>query len=289
MKSPTNINGNNLAAFLQNTTEFLMAELYTITLVDGTVLRYTSFDNSLTVLGNAFVSGTPQFTRTQVEEKIGLEVSEIKVSVYSLPTDLINGVPALQKIARGDFDYATIKVERLYMDSNQNQIGTVVRFYGILGDVSDLGRTSATVTAKSYVEQLTTLQLPRNILQSPCKNTLFDSACSLLASSFAVNSSVGANSTTLVINCSLAQANGYFSQGRIVFTSGANNGATRAVKLYVPGQITLAAPLFHAPGAGDTFTIYPGCDKQQSTCQGKFNNLGNFGGFPYVPQPETAI
>ncbi len=289
MKTPINLNGNNLAAFLESASEFLMAELYTITLVDGSVLRYTSFDTNLTVLGNVFLTGTPQFTRTSIEEKIGMQVSEIKLTVLARPADLINGTPVLQKIARGDLDHAIIKVERLFMDASRNQIGTLLRFLGILGDVEELGRTSATLTAKSYVEQLSLAQLPRNILQSPCRNTLFDSACSLSASAFAVNSSVAANSTALVINCPLSQASGYFSNGRIVFTSGADQGQTRAVKLYAPGQITLAVPLFTAPAVGDPFTVYPGCDKLQATCSGKFNNLANFGGMPYVPQPETAV
>jgi hypothetical protein len=43
------------------------------------------------------------------------------------------------------------------------------------------------------------------------------------------------------------------------------------------------------PNTGDTFTAYPGCDKTQNTCTSKFNNLVNFGGFPYVPVPEAAI
>lgn len=40
---------------------------------------------------------------------------------------------------------------------------------------------------------------------------------------------------------------------------------------------------------GDAFTAYPGCDKQITTCDSKFNNKSNFGGFPYIPAPETAI
>ena len=54
------------------------------------------------------------------------------------------------------------------------------------------------------------------------------------------------------------------------------------------GIFVLTQPLPYAPAAGDNFTVYPGCDKSQRTCQLKFNNLANFAGFPYVPAPETA-
>jgi len=54
------------------------------------------------------------------------------------------------------------------------------------------------------------------------------------------------------------------------------------------GIFVLTQALPYAPAAGDTFVVYPGCDKSQRTCRLKFNNLANFGGFPYVPAPETA-
>jgi hypothetical protein len=54
------------------------------------------------------------------------------------------------------------------------------------------------------------------------------------------------------------------------------------------GVFILTQPLPYAPAASDAFTVYPGCDKSQRTCQLKFNNIANFAGFPYVPAPETA-
>jgi hypothetical protein len=54
------------------------------------------------------------------------------------------------------------------------------------------------------------------------------------------------------------------------------------------GVFLLAEPLVFAPAPGDQFVVYPGCDKLQRTCQFKFNNILQFGGMPYVPQPETG-
>ena len=50
MKTPTNIGGNNLVTWLQSATEIRMADLYTITLKNGTALRYTCWDTNLTLL-----------------------------------------------------------------------------------------------------------------------------------------------------------------------------------------------------------------------------------------------
>lgn len=35
---------------------------------------------------------------------------------------------------------------------------------------------------------------------------------------------------------------------------------------------------------GDTVKVYAGCDKLNTTCSTKFNNILNFGGFPFIPQ-----
>lgn len=34
---------------------------------------------------------------------------------------------------------------------------------------------------------------------------------------------------------------------------------------------------------GQWLTFYPGCDRVTSTCETKFNNLANYGGFPHLP------
>src|ERR1700739_3914873 len=94
MKSPTNINGNNLITFLQNNTQFHMADLFTITLKNGLVLRYTSWDSNLSVLGNTFLTGPPNFTRTSIEETIGMDVATIELDITASITDLLPGLSA---------------------------------------------------------------------------------------------------------------------------------------------------------------------------------------------------
>jgi hypothetical protein len=54
-------------------------------------------------------------------------------------------------------------------------------------------------------------------------------------------------------------------------------------------SVTLAQALPYAPAPGDGFTIYPGCDRSAFTCRHRFGNFNSFGGFPFVPNTETAI
>lgn len=85
-------------------------------------------------------------------------------------------------------------------------------------------------------------------------------------------------------------ADGYFSLGYLVFNTGLNAGLRAMVRSSFAsnGAFVFLSPAPYTMNPGDTFTVYPGCDKQQATCANKFNNLLNFGGFPFVPAVETA-
>lgn len=288
MKTPTNLGGNNLVTWLQTATEIRMADLYTITLKNGTVLRYTTWDSNVSVQGNLFLTGPPHIKRSSIEEKLGLDVSSLDLEILAGLSDTVNGVPVLQHIASGAFDGATLRIDRLFMDSAGNQIGTVVRFSGTIGAVDEVGRASAKLTVDALVSLLSQ-QLPNIILQPNCTNTLFDARCGLDKAAFAENLTAQAGSTVNKLISLSAKADGYYDNGQILFTSGANNGLAKAVKSYAGQQLFFNSPLPFAPNAGDTFIAYPGCDKTQATCTAKFNNLANFEGFPYVPAPETAI
>ncbi len=65
---------------------------------------------------------------------------------------------------------------------------------------------------------------------------------------------------------------------------------TANVNSVVAGSaLVLGYPLQSPPAPGDTFTVYQGCDHTPGACAGKFNNLANFRGFPYVPPPQMAV
>ncbi|HEX4605468.1 MAG TPA: DUF2163 domain-containing protein [Candidatus Angelobacter sp.] len=288
MKTPTNIGGNDLALWLQTATEIRMADLYTITLKNGTALRYTTWDANLTVLGNKFLTGPPNIARSAIEEKLGMDVATLEVTLEASLADTINGVPILQAIGQGLWDGAGFRIDRLFMDANSNQIGTVIRFSGFVGALDELTRSSAKLTVNAGTAYLN-MQLPAIILQPGCTNTLFDARCSLFKASFANNLVAQAGCTPNKIITTSAQPDKYFDNGQLIFTGGPNSGLVKAIRQYRAGVMLFNSPLPFAPNAGDTFTAYPGCDKTQDTCTTKFNNLANFEGFPYVPAPETAI
>lgn len=287
MKTPTNYGGFDLAAYLVSNNQFVMADLFTFTLVGGMVLRYTTADADLVVAGNVFLGSDVLIERGRVRTVLGLEVDTLDLRINALPEHVIGTTPFLQAMRNGALDGAAVKVERYFTPAwGSAQYGTVTMFSGKVADL-DVGRFGGRLRVNSDLHILN-IQMPRNLYQPGCLNTLFDGACTLAKAAWGVNSSVGSGSTSAVINCGLGQASGWFDMGTISFTSGVNIGVTRSIKQYAPGVISLMNPLVSAPADGDTFTAYAGCDKQQATCSGKFNNLANFRGFPYVPAPESV-
>jgi uncharacterized phage protein (TIGR02218 family) len=279
------------------TRQFYSADLYLFTLIGGGMLNYCGGDKDInwnSITWSSGVPGGPFFDRkdnkAKCHWKVGVEVDTLVFDV--LPgTSTVLGEPFLSAVRQGVFDGAELTLYRAFMPTYGNTAaGTVTMFVGRVAEI-DAGRSLATFSVNSHLELLN-LNMPRNLYQAGCVNTLFDASCALNMASFAIGSTIIAATSASLFYGTLAQPTGYFDLGQVTFTSGANNGIARSVKSYVegsPSSISLSMPFPVAPSAGDTFTIYPGCDKQQSTCVTKFANLAHFRGFPYVPENSTAV
>lgn len=277
-----------LIAHLSGNRQFRRGELWTFTLATGQIARYTPLDATVTVGGNTWAAGGPVLERDRSRQIAGVQVDDFTVTVHPRSTDMLAGLPWIQAARRGLLRNGRLLIERVYFPTwGDVSLGKLYHMGGRIADLKGTG-ARAILTIRSDLELLNT-NLPSDVVQPSCLHTLFDAQCTLVKAAFDVAGAVGVGSTAASINSALAQPADYFSLGRIQFTSGANAGATRAVKKFAGGAFTLAVPLFSAIAPGDTFIASPGCDKTQPTCTNKFGNLANFGGLPYVPRPETAL
>lgn len=299
---------------LLNTGSFVQADCYTFALADGTtVLRYTTADHDVAYGGNTYTASGPLFDRVSSEStghwKIGFDVDTWRVHVMPIAVHpitgaafpaRINGQPWLAAVRSGALDGAEVDIDRAYWAAWPTYDGAnpaaAMAPDQVLADVFagrvaavDITRGSAVISINSHLELLN-IAMPRNLYQSGCRHTLFDAGCALTAGSFAASGTVSVVTNNGQFTTGLSQAADYFSLGRLVWTSGANTGFARMVRKHdTGGSIKLIAPMPFTVAPSDAFTIYPGCDKQLTTCTSKFTNTANFGGFPYIPAPETAI
>lgn len=257
--------------------------------VPNSVLRYTSWGKNLVVNGNTFLAGPPNFKRGSITTAIGLQVQSMDLKVSARPTDLVNGLPILLYIMQKGLNDCIIKVESCFMGTaGDTSLGTVIEFAGVIGDCIDAGRTSVTMQCKNIVA-LMQQNTPLRVLQPSCWWTLFDAGCTLVRSSFKSSSIVLSGSTVNTLVTPLTQVSGFFDQGVVEFTSGLNIGVKAGVRTQTGGTLVMVATLPNVVAVGDTFDVYPGCDKTFPTCQNKFNNTANWGGQQFIPQPQVIL
>jgi uncharacterized phage protein (TIGR02218 family) len=278
-----------LVAFLNSSRHFVMADLYEITLRNGDVVRWSGADVPLNVNEQTYSLG-PVIERGTTSVRRGVEVDTLELTVFSNGGSYtINDVPLIPFIRRAGFDGATFKLKRVFGGSWSNLVGDVTIFAGRFTDIKDASRTQATIEVASWLELLN-VQMPPNLVQAGCLHTLFDNGCMLNKLDWEETGTVTASDTNTSFDTDLPQAAAYFDQGTIEFTSGANTGVIRTVRSqYSSGIVNVILALPGVPQVGDTFKIYPGCDRTQATCSSKFSNLPHFRGFPYVPTVETSL
>lgn len=286
--------GSSLVTYLTSGRRFARAELWTFTLATGQLARYTPLDRSVTVGGHTWAARGPVLERDRSRQVAGVSVDDFTVTVKPRQTDLLAGIPWVQAARRGLLRGGRVLIERMYFPVTAGTPAwsdtSLGKLYHMGGRIADTTGTGAEVrcVVRSDLELLN-VQIPRQVVQPSCVHTLFDEGCGLDRDAFDVAGAITSSSTASVINCSLSGSAEYFTRGRIEFLTGPNAGATRAVKRWSGGQLTLALPLFAAPTVGDTFTAWPGCDKTPTTCQNRFANRVNFLGMPTVPRPEVAL
>jgi uncharacterized phage protein (TIGR02218 family) len=278
-----------------NTTKtgLVSADLYTITLASGTALYYTDAPQDITINGHTFLAETvaapavPGFKRSGMHMGLGLQAEVMEINLLYDAATLMNGVAPAAFTGAGGLDYATVRVDKFLSPSFTDvSKGTVNIFDGVATDI-EIASTRITITAATDLIYLNAA-FPRNYLLPTCNNSLFDTNCGLLKATWKVAAVAVTTSTrTLIHSNSLGQASGYFALGYIVILTGVNAGLKRNVKKFLSGDVTLLYPLPAACGVGDTYDIYPGCDKTLgSNGCAKFTNTVKFRGYPDVPTPE---
>jgi uncharacterized phage protein (TIGR02218 family) len=277
-----------LAALLA-TGNFVRADLWTITLNGGLVVRWTSHDQPIQFGGNTFLKG-PAIDRGAISEKVGVEVATIDLAITAVASDLINGTAIIPFIAKHGLDGASVKLERVFaVNWAAPMVGSAIRFAGKVTSINSIQGAMAHLTVSSWLVLLNA-SAPRNLFQAGCLHTLYDTGCTISPGSYSTAGTVAGSGGAQAFGSGLTPVLNYYAQGRVLFTSGANSGISRTVKSNdASGNFTLVTPLPAACAIGDTFTAYAGCDLSMATCSAKFSNLQHFKGFPFVPLPTTAL
>lgn len=279
-----------LIALLNTGSVFNMGDLWTITLRSGTVLRWTNVDTDLSMSGNTWTASTdqggqPLIRRGPIRCVRGLEVDTLDVTLLTGGSGLLSGIQLPLAAHNGAFDGARVKVERVVMPTwGDTSGGSLTLFEGEVAGV-DPASAQTVLHVKSDLERHN-IQMPHTLMMPGCANSFGDPACGIVLSTLTSTGTAGAGTNASQVT-GVAGADNYYNLGVITMTSGPAAGSRRSIKSFVGGVVVPAVPFPVAPGAGDTFSIYPGCARTQAACAG-WGNSNRFRGCPYVPRPETT-
>ncbi len=257
-------------------------ELYRF--VEGSnVWTLTSADSDESYNGEVYESAT--IGRNEAESKNELSRANLEVSL-----DIDN--PMARRWLRQVIDnVVTLTIFRKDLETSS----VVVVWKGRLSSVKpDI--TAITLVFESIFTSLRRAGL-RKRYQRSCPHVLYGRGCSLNKADWATAGkmlALSADGLTVTVPEAASFPDGYFTAGMIE----APDGTLRFITNHIGQFLTLIRPVDSLGEAlinsgygvnyggfygGVSVNIYPGCDRTKETCKNKFNNLPNYGGFPFIP------
>jgi uncharacterized phage protein (TIGR02218 family) len=246
---------------------------------DTTILGFTDHDKNLVINGLTYYAATG-FTPSAVANNSELSVDNLDVEGV-LDSDAISEADILA----GLYDFAEIEVFMVnYNDLTQGAINLRT---GWLGEVK-LGKSRFVAEVRGLMQNLA--QGIGQLYSASCRAKLGDARCGIDIADFTVTGSLTSVTNNQVFKDSTrTEDSGWFSGGKLTFTSGNNNGLSMEIKEFRNKEVTLVFAMPYDVEVGDTYSMYAGCDKTFDTCITKFTNAMNFRGEPHVPGMDKML
>jgi uncharacterized phage protein (TIGR02218 family) len=262
-----------------------LARCWIVTRRDGVTMGFTDHDADLTIASTLCHADTG-LTASEATARLGLQVDGSEIA-GALADDSL----AEADLAAGRYDAAAIEMH--LVDWSEPSL-SVLLAKGVLGEVRREGQ-AFTAEFRSLAHRLD--EESGRLYTATCAADLGDARCTidLTNPAFRGSGTVAALAGASALHAAGldAFADGWFTEGKLSFTSGANTGFAVEVKTHrialdgVLIELWQRAPEPIAPG--DPFTVTAGCDKRFSTCRDRFANAVNFRGFPHIPGNDFVI
>lgn len=217
-------------------------------------------------------------------------------------TNTYRGIPISRSSLQGGTQEDTPSLE-IRMPFNEQMISdyaynvspnylilTIYRMHKLTGDVITYWKGSvssitiedkiAKIIIPSILGQKLGFPVPGTYYQGQCNHTLYGSRCSLFAALHKVDTTIVSVSQTAVVVASVGgAAYQHFKAGEILRPA---DGERRLIINQSSTSLILNHP-FPSLEAGQSVSIYAGCDHTPTMCRDKFANIINFGGHPFIP------
>ncbi|MCC6425654.1 MAG: phage BR0599 family protein [Phycisphaerales bacterium] len=171
----------------------------------------------------------------------------------------------------------TLSIFRVHRNDGANEVIQV--FKGVAQTVAfTLNGLTAEIATVPITAELAN-SIPRFAFSSVCNHVLYDQACTVAQSLFRHNDDVtSVSGDNISVQGLSAKGDGWATGGYIALAS----GEFRQILAHTGNTVRVLLPFPSSP-LGQTVEVFAGCDHSKTTCDTKFSNGINFGGFIYVP------
>lgn len=221
---------------------------------------------------------------TEVYAPLSIARSKITMSTERGKNDITVTVPRASVVANlfvaaPPTEVLTLTLFRMHRpDAN-----AVVAWKGRVVNCKWMADQTADLLCESFYTSLARMGLRRGFGKM-CDHALFDPQCELLKSDWEFASVADAvTNLTITVAGADGQADGYY-HGGIAEWLNADSGVTerRMITAHAGEVVTVTHHIVDLLPA-QAVSLYPGCPHNMSVCKSRFNNLENYGGFPFVP------
>jgi uncharacterized phage protein (TIGR02218 family) len=262
-----------------------LCRCWVLTRRDGVKQGFTDHDGNILLDGVLCRAGTG-LTASEATAQSGLAVTASEIS-GALNDDALSE----DDLAAGHYDAAAI--EAWLVDWSDAAL-RVLLSQGTLGEVRREGFAFA-AEMRGLADRLS--ERKGRLYTAHCSADLGDARCGidLTSAAFRGGGAIADLAGTSAFTASGLDdfADGWFTAGRLSWTSGGNTGLAMEVKRHGVSagavRIVLWQMMAHALAPGDSFLITAGCDKRFSTCRDRFSNSLNFRGFPHIPGNDFVV
>jgi uncharacterized phage protein (TIGR02218 family) len=242
-------------------------ELYEFVL-GTTVWRYTSAEDTIEFSSNSYLSR--QIDRTSPPWKVE-EGARAELTITLPSSDPL----AQRYISLHSTEKMTVKITRIHRD----QPSSWVVWFGRVLSAKYEQAGAVCVLSTAPLESMFSQTISRYRYHSLCNHVLYDNFCGVTRSLFSVSDEVTVQDGTSITvpNVVLVGIADYYVGGIITI------GEEKRTILSQSGDVLEIAQPFAANVVGQTAQVSAGCDHTPDHCKTKFNNMVNYGGFPFVP------
>lgn len=247
-------------------------EVYTFT-VGATVFRYTSHEIDVTLGVEDYTSIT--ISRTRIEKGASARSSTLTVNV---PID-----NAVSQLFTPSVPGQRVRVEIERYQRLDTPTPEVIKIFdGFIHSVAYVKGMKETEFACRPAIATLGRSVPKFKYRAACNHVLYDLGCKVddtdptfRAAGFVVTGVLG--NVLTVSGLSGTYADGWFDGGQVESLTTTD---FRLIRTHVGNDLTLSFPFSTTP---TTANVFAGCGHSIAVCKSKFDNVLNFGGFPFVP------